>query len=69
MKDPKTYFPPRQFEEYPESIRVKLYVDEEEYSGYYNHEEDSWWIEWGGSNVGHHAIDKTDIQGWEYLIK
>lgn len=56
--------PPKEDEEYPESIEVATKVNGEWFQGYYNHAERNWWIDFGGITVGHRLIDNNELDEW-----
>lgn len=64
-------FPKREVEDEPESIEVMVvfYEEEEHFKGYYDYDEQHWYVHLGGITVGHRKIDDSnDIEGWYYIV-
>jgi len=66
---PDNKLPEREQEDEPESVEVGVIIESEHFKAYYDHDRESWWVDWGGITVGHRLLDDYDVEGWYYLAK
>lgn len=64
--DPNEVQPERAMQDEPESVEVFVQIDSEVFEAYYNHDEQNWWVKFGGMTVGHRLVDTDEIEFWYY---
>ena len=66
---PTTKLPEREYEDEPESVEVGVMIEGEHFTGYYNYDDEYWWVHFGSNTVGYRKLDDYDVEGWYYLAK
>jgi hypothetical protein len=66
---PDTKLPEKEYGDEPESVEVGVIIESEHFKAYYNHDDEHWWVHYGGLTVGHQKLDYYDVEGWYYLGK